>query len=346
MRKHILTFIFAIIFTCLCNAQGGKTIRIGYIDMEYILQSVPDYAEANNQLDQKAQKWKQEIELKNNEITKLKESLKIEKVLLTKELLDEREEAIRFLESEMSDLQQKHFGPKGDLIVQKAVLVKPIQDQVFNAVQDIAEKRKYDFILDKSSDLTVLFAAKRFDVSDLVLRTITRSSKKDQRSKKEIKADDIKEYQEDIEDANPALAERKKLLADKKAAKDKMVADRKVAAEEKKNLNAEKRQALLDEKAGKKTVSKTEKNTVETTEKDPETTNKDPEAANAKTPVAKLEAAIQNTADREAAKKALAEQKAKAIEDRKKALEEKKAKTLADREAIKKAKEDTKKKAN
>lgn len=334
MRKHILAFIFITNFTFVVNAQGGKGIRIGYIDMEYILQSVPDYAEANNQLDQKAQKWKQEIDVKNNEITKLKESLKIEKVLLTKELLDEREEAIRFLESEMSDIQQKHFGPKGDLIVQKAVLVKPIQDQVFNAVQDIAEKRKYDFILDKSSDLTVLFAAKRFDVSDLVIRTITRSSKKDQRSKKEIKADEAKEYQEDVEDANPALAERKKLLADKKEARDKMVADRKAAAEEKKNAAAEKRQELLDQRAGKKTTTTTEENATETTEKE------------AKTPVVKSEAAVQAAADREIAKKTLADERAKTLEDRKKALEEKKAKTLADREAAKKAKEEVKKKPN
>lgn len=334
MRKHLIAVIFITGFTFLANAQGGKGIRIGYIDMEYILQSVPDYAEANNQLDQKAQKWKQEIDVKNNEITKLKESLQLEKVLLTKELLEEREEAIRFLEAEMSDLQQKHFGPKGDLIVQKAVLVKPIQDQVFNAVQDIAEKRKYDFILDKSSDLTVLFAAKRFDVSDLVIRTITRSSKKDQRTKKEIKADEAKEYQEDIEDANPALAERKKLLEEKKAARDKMVADRKAAAEEKKNAAAAKRQELLDERAGKKTTAATDKQSSESTE------------ADTKTDDVKSDATTQAAADREANRKAIADEKAKTLEDRKKALEEKKAKTLADREAAKKAKEDAKKKPN
>lgn len=334
MRKHLLVFIFLTCFTIVATAQGGKGIRIGYIDMEYILQSVPDYAEANNQLDQKAQKWKQELEVKNNEIEKLKESLKIEKVLLTKELLDEREEAIRFLESEMSDLQQKHFGPKGDLVVQKAVLVKPIQDQVFNAVQDIAEKRKYDFILDKSSDLTVLFAAKKFDVSDLVLRTIIRSSKKDQRSKKEIKADEAKESQEDLEDSNPALADRKKMLAEKKAARDLMLAEKKAAAEEKKNATAEKRQQILDEKAGKKTTPSTESNAPETTQENNKTSSSNPDAAS------------QNVADREAAKKALADEKAKTLEDRKKALEEKKAKTLADREAAKKAKEDAKKKPN
>ena len=334
MRKHLIAFIFLTSFTFVANAQGAKGIRIGYIDMEYILQSVPDYAEANNQLDQKAQKWKQEIDVKNNEITKLKESLQIEKALLTKELLEEREDAIRFLETEMSNLQQKHFGPKGDLIVQKAVLVKPIQDQVFNAVQDIAEKRKYDFILDKSSDLTVIFAAKRYDVSDLVIKTIARSSKKDTRSKKEIKADEAREIQEELEDVNPELAERKKTIADKKVARDLMLAERKAAAEEKKRETAEKRQQQLDEKAGKKTINATEDDSSKAAEEDNSTTS------------SKAEKTSQAAADREAAKKALADEKAKTLEDRKKALEEKKAKTLADREAAKKAKEDTKSKPN
>ena len=86
MKKHL---IFAILFVCTYSlkAQVVKGLRIGYIDMEYILQNVPDYTEAKNQLEQKAQKWKQEISAKNNDITKLKESLKTERVLLTKELI-------------------------------------------------------------------------------------------------------------------------------------------------------------------------------------------------------------------------------------------------------------------
>src|SRR5690606_4899422 len=128
-----------------------------------------------NQLEQKAQKWKQEIETKKLEIGKLKETLKTERVLLTKELIEEREEEIAFQENEMLEYQQKRFGPTGDLMMQKAVLVKPIQDQVFNAAQDIAEANKYDFIFDKSSDMTMLFAAKKFDISDRVIRILTRA---------------------------------------------------------------------------------------------------------------------------------------------------------------------------
>ena len=267
MKKHIiLAILFA--FTCSLQAQVVRGLRIGYIDMEYILQNVPDYTEAKNQLEQKAQKWKQEISAKNNDITKLKESLKTERVLLTKELIEEREEEIAFQEKELMDYQEKRFGPTGDLIVQKAVLVKPIQDQIFTAVQDIAEQKRYDFVFDKSSDLTMLFAAKQFDISDIVVRKLTRISKRSELSKSELKEQEKKEYQEDVQDANSDYAIRKKMLDDKKAARDsiiearkaerdKIMADRKAAADAKRAEAATKRaeaaakrQAIIDKRNG------------------------------------------------------------------------------------------------
>lgn len=159
MKKYFL--LLATLFLSIPMAIAQKNVKIAYIDMEYILEKVPAFAEANSQLEQKAQKWKQEIEEKKVEITKLKEALNTEKVLLTRELVQEREEEITFLEKELLDYQQKRFGPGGDLVIQKAVLVKPIQDQVFNAVQDIAEAKNYDFVLDKSSNMTMLFAKKK-----------------------------------------------------------------------------------------------------------------------------------------------------------------------------------------
>lgn len=159
MRKHFLFIFLALIVANAFQAQTRGT-KLGFIDMEYILQNVPDYNEAQNQLEQKAQKWKQEIETKKIEINKLKEALKAEKALLTKGLIEERISEIEFLEKEMLDYQQKKFGPNGDLMTQKAGLTKPIQDQVFTAVQDIAEAKKYDFIFDKTSDMTMLLQPK------------------------------------------------------------------------------------------------------------------------------------------------------------------------------------------
>lgn len=323
MKKYILISILVLSVAFQLNAQS-KGVKIGYIDMEYILQNVPDYSEAKSQLEQKAQKWKQDIEIKKIEIAKLKDALKTERALLTKELIDEREEEIKFQENELLDFQQKKFGPNGDLITQKAVLVKPIQDQVFTAVQDIAEAKKYDFVFDKASDLTMLFSAKRYDISDQVIRVITRAEKREQMSAKQVKAQEAKDALEDAaSDANPTLEARKKALEDKKKAREQLVADRKAAAEAKKAEQALKRAELLEAKNAKKTgtVPAKEKSvddkTIDSTDVD--TTAVDPKAAKAAA-------------------------RAKLIEDRKKVLEDRKKKILEDREAAKKAKEDAKNK--
>ena len=330
MKKHFLFLLFILTVSSAVHAQS-RGVKVGYIDMEYILQNVPDYTEAKNQLEQKAQKWKQEIEVKKNEITKLKELLKTERVLLTKELLEEREEEITFQETALLDYQQKRFGPTGDLSIQKAVLAQPIQDQVFTAVQDISEAKKYDFVFNKTSDLTMLFAAKRYDISDQVIRVITRSAKRNQLSKKQLKEEATKEAQEDMVDESPALAERQKKLDEKKQAREKLVADRKLATEEKKKAFDAKRKQLQAEKEAKKNGT-----TLPPVSDEP-----------AKFPEEKLIQANEKPSSdkpvdstRINAKQRTADDRAKVLSDRKKALEDKKKKVLSDREAAKKEKED------
>jgi Skp family chaperone for outer membrane proteins len=316
MKKYLLISILFLSTVFQANAQS-KGVKIGYIDMEYILQNVPDYSEAKNQLEQKAQKWKQDIEAKKIEIAKLKDALKTERALLTRELIDEREEEIKFQESELLDFQQKKFGPNGDLITQKAVLVKPIQDQVFTAVQDIAEAKKYDFVFDKASDLTMLFSAKRYDISDQVIRVITRAEKREQMSAKEVKQQEAKEALEDAAlDANPTLEARKKAIEDKKKAREQLVADRKAAAEAKKAEQEAKRAELLAAKNAKKTgVTATDKPS------DSETT----------TPSENNKVADSTALDAKASKAAA---RTKLIEDRKAAAEAKKAKQEAKRAEV------------
>jgi Skp family chaperone for outer membrane proteins len=314
MRKQFLLFL-AILFTSLTFGQT-KGVKIGYIDMEYILQNVPSYAEAKNQLELKAQKWKQEIEVRNNEITKLKDALKAERVLLTKELIAEKEEEITFQEKELLEYNQKRFGPNGDLIIQKGILVKPIQDQIFTIVQDLADSKKYDFIFDKSSDLTMLFASKRYDLSDLVIRTLTRAELKEQLTKKQLKLQQEKDAKEDAIRENPEMLERQKILDDKKLARQKLAADKKAEAEEKKKLAEEAKKKELDEKAAKV------------------------KAANQAAADARAKAIEDRKKEIEEKTKAAAEARAKVIEDRKKALEERNKKILEDREAAKKAREE------
>jgi len=332
MRKEFLFIILAAIVTITINAQTRGN-KVGYIDMEYILQNVPNYTEAKAQLEQKAQKWKQEVEVKTLEINKLTEALKAERPLLTAELIEERETEIKFLETEKLDYQQKRFGANGDLIIQKAGLVKPIQDQVFTAVQDIAEAKKYDFIFDKSSHLTILFAAKRFDISDQVIRVLNRTEKREQLTKKQLKEEQLKEEKEDALDENPELAAREKALLDKQASREKLVADKKAAQEEAKKKYEEKRKQLLAEREAKKngTVvapSSTEAKTTAASSGGTET---------AKTTTEEIKPNAQ-----EERKKALEEKRKKILEEReanKKALEEKRLKEIQDKEALKKANE-------
>jgi Skp family chaperone for outer membrane proteins len=330
MRKQFLFLILGVIVVNTIHSQTRGT-KIGYIDMEYILQNVPNYSEASIQLEQKAQKWKLEIEIKKIEINKLKDALKAEKALLTKELIDERETEIKFLENAALDFQQQRFGANGDLMNQKSVLVKPIQDQVFTAIQDIAEAKKYDFIFDKTSDLTMLFADKRFDISEQVLRILNRTEKREQLTKKQQAIQDAKEAKEDIIDENPALSERQKILEDRKVARAKIIADRKLALEERKKETEAKRAKILADREAKKngTVSaSTKKEDTNATSSSDDSTEETPKSA--------AEKAKQKKADRRAK---ILEDRKKAIEDRQKAIEEKKLRTLEVRDSIKKSRE-------
>jgi Skp family chaperone for outer membrane proteins len=325
MRKHFLISILALIVVNTVQSQTRGT-KIGYIDMEYILQNVPNYAEASVQLEQKAQKWKQEIESKKNEIDKIKEALKAEKVLLTKGLIEEREMEIKFLENEMLDFQQDRFGPNGDLMIQKTKLVKPIQDQVFTALQDIAETKRYDFIFDKSSDLTMLYSAKRFDISDQVLRVLNRAEKREQMTKKQLEAEDAKESKEDAIDENPGLAERQKALEDRKITREKVIADRKLAQEAKKQEADERRQKILDDREAKKNGTVSDSTTIVDKKAD---TSDDKEIIQSA-----AEEATQNRIDIRAK---ILEDRKKAIEERKKAAEERRIRMIQVRDSIKKS---------
>ena len=325
MKKYFLLIVW-FGFT-LPNFAQARGVKIGYIDMEYILEKVPDYKEASIQLEQKAQKWKMDIEVKKNDVTKLKDVLKNERALLTKELIEEREEEIKFLEAEMMEYQQKRFGPNGDLMIQKASIVKPVQDQVFNAVQDIAEAKAYDFIFDKSSDLTMLFSAKRYDISDRVVTIITRSEKREEMSKKQRKAIEDKEEKSDEIQDNPGLAERKKILDEKKATRNKIFEDRKLAAEDKrKSFEERKAKLLLEQKARKEGVPI-----------DSLSVNKKVDE-NLKLLETKKATQDSLRISKENAKQILIDNNKKTIEERRKALEEKRKKILEDREAAKKLK--------
>lgn len=278
MQNNVLFLLTLVSMLSLSSVNAQRGVRIAYIDTEYILENVPEYQEATQQLNEKAQKWKMEIEEKLAAVKQKQIALNNEKALLTTELIEERQEDIDFEEAEILDYQQKRFGPNGDLFIQKKQLMQPVQDQIFAAVQDLAESRKYDFIFDKSSDAAMLFSAKQFDLSEQVLRSITRSSKRKQaQTRAERKA---AEEEELIPEVNEELEEREKALQEKKEARAAAVEKRRqeilAAREAKKKEIEERRQKILEEREKAKQAKlkarqqAKEEKTDDTTEEDSE----------------------------------------------------------------------------
>jgi len=170
MKLKLLLSIFLCLIYFSIHAQRGT--RIAYIDMDVILSKNKEFRTANQLLDEKITQWKKEVELKKIQLKRLEDQFAVEKILLTPELISDRELEIKDFASEIVSLQEKRFGPNGDMMIQKNQLLKPVQDQVLSIVQDIAKERKYDFVFDRSSDIIMLYSAKNYDISELVLRRI------------------------------------------------------------------------------------------------------------------------------------------------------------------------------
>ncbi|WP_420602722.1 OmpH family outer membrane protein [Flagellimonas sp.] len=274
MNTKVLLSLVVLMLSFSGFSQRG--VRIGYVDMEYILENVEEYRDATEQLNTKALKWKQEIELKQSVVEQMKKDLMAEKVLLTDELIAEREEEIEVLEKEMLDYQQDRFGPQGDLVLQKQLLIQPIQDQVFNEVQKIGGNKRYDFIFDKSADVVMLYSEKRHDISDLVLREIARTrkvSKSNKKEKEKSRLDKFKEEEAESEkEISAALKERQEKAAAASDAKAKAVEDRRAEQlrlrEERKKAYEARRKKLLEEREAKRKAKLEERKKAQEQEKD------------------------------------------------------------------------------
>ena len=174
-KNKFLFIVFVSIISIPTFALKGT--RVGYIDMNIILKNIDEYNKASTLLDKNMEKWKKEIELKKIQLNQYEDQLNTERILLTPELINDRELEIKDFASEIINLQEKRFGPKGDMIIQRSKLIQPVQDQVLSVVKQIAEEKKYDFIFDRSSSLTMLYSAKIYDISELVIKRINRQQR-------------------------------------------------------------------------------------------------------------------------------------------------------------------------
>jgi len=229
-----------------------KAQRIAYIDMEYILENVPEYLEAQNTLDSKVTKWRSTLDKLSRFIEKSKTDLANEREILTNDLILEKEDEITLKQEELRRLESLYFGPNGDMFLLRKQLVKPIQDQVYNSLEDIVLKRKYDFVFDKSSDLVMLYSNKKYDISDLVLNQIVRERKiklnKEKKAKKRAPKKLTDRQRKVIKDREAAVKKKEEeRLAKKKKieeARKKRIAD----IEDKRRVLKEKKDAIKKQK--------------------------------------------------------------------------------------------------
>lgn len=148
-------------FAMLAVAFTASAQKFALVDMEYILKNIPAYERANEQLTQVAKKWQAEVDALNTEAQTMYKNYQNEVVFLSQEQKKERQEAIMNKEKEASELKRKYFGPEGELFKKRTSLMTPIQEEIYNAVKDIADLRGYSLILDRASDTSIIFARRR-----------------------------------------------------------------------------------------------------------------------------------------------------------------------------------------
>lgn len=167
MKKTIYLLIISLI--CSINVQAQK---FAYIDSDYILNKIPEFKQAQDKLDALSAEWQKEIEKKFNDVEDMYRAYQQEQVLLTEPMKNKREEAIMKAEKEAKDLQRKYFSPQGELNLKRQELIKPIQDKIYDAVQQLANNNKYAIIFDSSSDLIMLYSNPNLDKSDKILEIL------------------------------------------------------------------------------------------------------------------------------------------------------------------------------
>ena len=164
MKKFILLSFMCVASIFMANAQ-----KFALIDMEYIMENIPAYQQANNELNQASQQFQQEIEAKRKEAETLYKAYQKEVAKMSATQKNQKEEAIVAKEREAAELRQKYFGPEGEMAKKQEALITPIQDKVYEAVKQISLQKGYDAVIDRASATSVIFASPRIDISNEVL---------------------------------------------------------------------------------------------------------------------------------------------------------------------------------
>ena len=164
MKKVILLFALFIGISGVASAQ-----KFALMDMEYILKNIPSYEMANEQLNQMSKKWENEVNEVKQQAEELYKTYQSELVFLSAEMKTKKENEIVEKEKEAQELKRKYFGPEGELYKKRASLMKPIQDEIYEAVKKISKDRSYDMVVDRASDMSIIYASPKIDISNEIL---------------------------------------------------------------------------------------------------------------------------------------------------------------------------------
>lgn len=168
MIKRIL--FIAIIGICTMSSSNAQKIAV--IDISSILESLPEYLEAEQKLDQVSSEWRQDIAQEHDKIKSLYNKYQAEQVLLSDDIKMQREEEIMSKEKEVREMQKRKFGPDGELFKRRQELITPIQEKVFSAIEEYSAERGYDIILDKGGNSGVLFTSDEYDKTDIIKKQL------------------------------------------------------------------------------------------------------------------------------------------------------------------------------
>jgi len=171
MKRIFVTATFILFASVMISAQ-----KFAYVDSQYILDNLPEYTEAQAQLDEVSNQWQKEIEAKFAEVDKMYQDYQAQAILLPEDMKKKKEQEIVDREKEAKNLQRQRFGQNGDLMKKRQELVKPIQEKVYNAIQDIATNNNYSVIFDKAGALTIMYSNPKYDISDEVLDNLGAAS--------------------------------------------------------------------------------------------------------------------------------------------------------------------------
>ena len=167
MKKAIICAICVI-----CGFTSASAQKFALVDMDYILKNIPAYERANEQLNQVSKKWQAEVDALTTEAQTLYKNYQNELVFLSAEQKKAKQDAIMEKEKQASELKRKYFGPEGELFKKRTSLMTPIQDEIYNAVKDIADQRGYQLVLDRASDAGIIFGSPKIDISSEVLQKL------------------------------------------------------------------------------------------------------------------------------------------------------------------------------